>query len=83
MATTIVKTAMLRLVAGMGSAVTRLDEKADRMIDLLSIHTAPRHYAHLLNACGYLAAHYRQANDPGRSRMWLQVYGGLQARFAD
>lgn len=82
-ATTIVKTALLRLPAGVIAGGGQCDDKADRFIELLTIHAPPRHYGNLLNACAFLAAHYREVDDPQRSRMWLRVYDGLRENCGD
>lgn len=82
-ATLLYRPALLRLLAGVIPGVGQCDEKADRFIELLTIHAAPRHYGNLLNACAFLAAHYREVNDPQKSRMWLSVYDGLRENFGE
>jgi hypothetical protein len=80
-ATTIVRTAWLTLLTGTNMAPVRVDQEADRIIDLLATYAAPRHHEYLLSAAAFLAAHYEQANDPEQTELWYDVFDGLAVRF--
>lgn len=83
LATTILRPAVLRMALGMSAAAARADDDAQRLVDTFGDHTPRRYQGNLLNACAFLATHYREANDMRKSRMWLSVHDGLREIFGE